>query len=113
MNFLGFFSGIFAESNIHQKNHYQKKRTGNLGGIYGFYKVHFSNSPSIFTAANKNIVPKIISLVNVKINKGGETLAKMGVINATPNQAAARFVNNPDSTLNHGLVKNISINLII
>lgn len=109
VSFLRSFLGVFVKGNIHQKDYYQKKRAGNLGSIYDFYEVHFSNSSSIFTAANKNIIPKTISLVNVKINKDGEILAKMGVMNAIPNQAAARFVNNPDSTLNHGLVKNISI----
>lgn len=49
-------------------------------------------------------------MVKAKILLKEKISTKFGVIIATPNHPAARFINNPERTLSHGLVKNLDIN---
>lgn len=76
-------------------------------------KVHKRSSLfSIFTVANKNRIPRAMSFVKA-IAASEENLVRFGVINANPNQPAARLINSPESARSQGLVKDICINLTI
>ena len=108
---LRFFLGIFAKSDIYQQEAYNKQGTSYLRISRNFQDIHCSKISSILTTNNKNIIPKNISLVNIKSVSKEEILEKLGVMKATPNHPADRFINNPESALSQGLVNNIPINL--
>lgn len=109
MNFLGMFIGIFIEGNIKKQKSYYQKCCSYLCRIGNINKIHLSKPSSSLTAIYKQNIPNIISFVNATFTSVNDVSAKLGVTNAAPNQAAAKLINKPDSTLSQGLVKNISI----
>lgn len=73
------------------------------------YNIHFSKISSILTDTNNDIIPDNRYLINTIIPLRDVVSANAGTMNTAPNQPAARLVNNPERTLNQGLVKIIPI----
>ena len=71
--------------------------------------VHLSKISSILTDINNEIIPDKRYLIKTTIPLRDVVSANAGTMNTAPNQPAARLVNNPESTLNQGLVKIIPI----
>lgn len=109
MNFLGAFFGIFIKSYIKKQKSYYQKRCSYLCRIGNINKIHLSKPSSSLTAIHKQNIPNMISFVNANFTSVNDVSAKLGVINAAPNQAEAKLINNPERAFNQGLVRNISI----
>lgn len=107
-------TGFFAKSNIHKQKDNQKKRSSNLCIGTNIQKVihSASNIASIFTEANKNIIPKSTFHVNIASVFAAVNGVKLGVINVSAKYPAEKLINNPENTRNQDLVKNRSIKLL-
>lgn len=98
-----FFTFRKFEGNIHKKDNYQNESHRYLYIGSDFPKVaHFSNLLSSAIVKSKQTIPNKTEIVN-EMNPG-ILLGKLtlGPIKAVANQAALRFINNPENALRYG-----------
>lgn len=89
--------------NIHKQDNYQNQSHGYLYIGSNFPEVtHFSNFLSSSIVRSKQTIPNKTEIVN-EMNSG-ILLGKLtlGPIKAVANQAALRFINNPEKALRYG-----------
>lgn len=94
-------SGGFSENEDCQKYHDHYKGCGDLNiGVYSpkIWAIH-NNDLSSLKLNPRNNIPKNKSYVNTNTSFTEATDQKLGAINTTPNQAADRFIDNPDKDL--------------
>lgn len=99
VSFLTFRQSI---CNISQKSSNQNQRSCNNSKCINIPEIHFSSLLSHKTVSSKNIIAKEISNINIKKSYKSLGKTKLDPINGTANQAADKFIDNPENAFNQG-----------